>query len=95
MVEKIKSAGAAPALDASEQDAITQLVRALTKDADKRKVAYGTEAGQFQRAGVPSIVCGPGNIEQAHKPNEFVSLEQIAQCESFLHKLIRSNTVGA
>ncbi|MGC7402597.1 acetylornithine deacetylase [Pandoraea pneumonica] len=92
---EFKKIAAAPALDASEQDAITQLVRALTKDTDKRKVAYGTEAGQFQLAGVPSIVCGPGNIEQAHKPNEFVSLEQIAQCESFLQKLIRSNTVGA
>ena len=91
---EFKRIAAAPALDASEQDAITQLVRALTKDTDKRKVAYGTEAGQFQRAGVPSIVCGPGNIEQAHKPNEFVSLEQIAQCESFLRKLIHSNTVG-
>ncbi|GAB3629862.1 acetylornithine deacetylase [Pandoraea terrae] len=90
---EFRKIAAAPALDASEQDAITQLVRALTRDADKRKVAYGTEAGQFQQAGVPAIVCGPGDIEQAHKPNEFVSLEQIAQCESFLQKLIRSNSL--
>jgi acetylornithine deacetylase len=81
---------AAPAFDAAEQNAITQLVRALTDDQTRRKVAYGTEAGLFQAAGVPSIVCGPGDIEQAHKPNEYVALEQISACESFMRKLINS-----
>jgi acetylornithine deacetylase len=81
---------AAPAFDAAEQDAITQLVRALTGNQNQLKVAYGTEAGLFQAAGVPSIVCGPGDIEQAHKPNEFVALEQIEACESFTRKLIKS-----
>jgi len=85
---------AAPSFDASEQDAITQLVRALTADSDKRKVAYGTEAGLFQAAGVPSVVCGPGDIAQAHKPNEFVSLDQLSACESFTRKLIRSLSVA-
>jgi acetylornithine deacetylase len=80
----------APALDASEQAAITQLVRALSADQARRKVAYGTEAGQFQRAGIASVICGPGDIEQAHKPNEFVTTAQIAQCEAFLGKVIRS-----
>ncbi|WP_118181358.1 acetylornithine deacetylase [Paraburkholderia phosphatilytica] len=84
---------AAPGLDAEEQAAITQLVRALTVNQDKRKVAYGTEAGLFSLAGIPSIVCGPGNIEQAHKPNEYVSLEQLAACENFLHKFIHSMSV--
>jgi len=78
----------APTLDASEQAAITQLVRALTSDRAVRKVAYGTEAGLFQQLGIPSVVCGPGSITDAHKPNEFVPLEQIGQCESFLRKLI-------
>lgn len=81
---------AAPTLDASEHAAITQLVRALTQDRGVRKVAYGTEAGLFEQMGVPSVICGPGNIEQAHKANEFVTLAQIEQCESFLRKLIRS-----
>jgi acetylornithine deacetylase len=81
---------AAPAFDAAEQDAITQLVRALTGNQHQLKVAYGTEAGLFQAAGVPSIVCGPGDIEQAHKPNEFVALEQIEACEAFTRKLIKS-----
>lgn len=80
----------APALDVAEQTAINGLVRALRRDADTKKVAYATEAGLFQTAGIPSIVCGPGNIEQAHKPNEFVELEQLATCENFLHRLIVS-----
>lgn len=78
----------APGLDASEQAAITRFVRALTADQDKRKVAYGTEAGLFEHAGIPSVVCGPGNIEQAHKQNEYVDLAQLASCEQFLRKLI-------
>jgi acetylornithine deacetylase len=85
----------APGLDASEQAAITQLVRALTENQEKRKVAYGTEAGLFALAGVPSVVCGPGNIEQAHKANEYVSLEQLAACEAFLTKFIHSMSVDA
>ncbi|CAM2145676.1 acetylornithine deacetylase [Pararobbsia alpina] len=83
-----------PALEASEQDAITQLVRGLTANRETHKVAYGTEAGLFQRAGIPSVICGPGDIEQAHKPNEFVSLEQIVLCETFIQKLIRSMAVA-
>lgn len=70
-------------------------MRALTADQDKRKVAYGTEAGLFERAGIPSVVCGPGNIEQAHKPNEYVELSQLAACEQFLRKFIRSMSADA
>jgi acetylornithine deacetylase len=86
---------AAPGLDAAEQAAITQLVRTLTADQSQRKVAYGTEAGLFARAGIPSVVCGPGDIEQAHKANEFVSLAQLAACEGFLRKLIHGMSVEA
>jgi acetylornithine deacetylase len=82
----------APALDASEQAAITELVRALRRDTATRKVAYATESGLFQAAGIPSILVGPGNIEQAHKANEFVELEQLAQCQAFLQKLIESQS---
>jgi acetylornithine deacetylase len=70
-------------------------VRALTADQSRRKVAYGTEAGLFARAGIPSVVCGPGDIEQAHKPNEYVSLAQLAACEGFLRKLVRGLSVDA
>jgi acetylornithine deacetylase len=92
---EITKIAAAPGLDSSEQAAITQLVRALTADQDKRKVAYGTEAGLFSLAGIPSIVCGPGDIQQAHKANEFVALDQLVACERFLHKFIHSMSVGA
>ena len=84
---EIDKLAAAPGLDASEQAAITQLVRALTGDDSVRKVAYGTEAGLFQGIGIPTVVCGPGSIEQAHKPDEFVEVDQLAQCEKFLRQL--------
>ena len=80
----------APPLEASEQAAITALVRSLTADTTKRKVAYGTEAGLFQNIGIPTVVCGPGNIEQAHKPNELVEISQLDACERFLRKLGQS-----
>jgi acetylornithine deacetylase len=85
----------APGFDASEDAEITKLVRALTGDSEKRKVAYGTEAGQFQQAGIPSVVCGPGDIEQAHRANEFVSLQQLAECERFMSRVIQSMSVDA
>ncbi|WER44512.1 acetylornithine deacetylase [Cupriavidus sp. WKF15] len=90
----ISKIAAAPSLDVAEQAAITQLVRALTGDRETSKVAYGTEAGLFQRAGIPAVVCGPGDIQQAHKPDEFVSLDQLAACEAFLHKVVDSLRVA-
>lgn len=51
-------------------------------------VSYGTEGGIFQEAGVPTVVCGPGNILQAHRPDEFIEISQIDACEQFLRKLI-------
>lgn len=86
----ITEIAAAPSLDAAEQDAITKLVRALTGDRDINKVAYATEAGLFQQMGVPAVVCGPGDIQQAHKPDEFVALDQLEACEKFLRKVVGS-----
>lgn len=90
---EIRPLAIAPGLEATEQAAITQLVRALTTDHKRRKVAYGTEAGLFQKAGIPGIVCGPGDISQAHRANEYVELRQLEECDSFLRKLICSLTV--
>ncbi len=73
----------APFLEAQEEAAVTQLVRALTTNSSRQQVAYGTEAGQFQEAGIPSVICGPGYFEQAHRPNEFVEVSQIAFCRDF------------
>ncbi len=77
----------APSLESSEQENITKLVRELTKDSSITKVAYGTEGGQFQQAGYPTVICGPGHIEQAHKPDEFISIDQLESCEIFLRKI--------
>lgn len=52
------------------------------------KVTYGTEAGIYSNAGISTVVVGPGDIAQAHKPDEFISLEQLAACESFIGRLI-------
>lgn len=51
-------------------------------------VAYATEAGHFQRAGLPTIVCGPGSIDQAHQPDEFITLEQLQAGEAFMRRLL-------
>ncbi|HTK01054.1 MAG TPA: acetylornithine deacetylase [Bordetella sp.] len=86
----IEAGPAAPGLEASEQAAITQLVRALTRDTATRKVAYGTEAGLFQGIGIPTVVCGPGHIAQAHKPDEFVAVDQLDACAAFLRRVGQS-----
>ena len=82
----------APALEASEQAAISQLVQALAgaRAGEAAKVAYATEAGLFHQAGIPTVVCGPGHIEQAHKADEYVAIEQLQRCEAFLAKLGQS-----
>jgi acetylornithine deacetylase len=51
------------------------------------KVSFGTEAALFHQAGVPTIVCGPGHIAQAHQPNEWITVEQLAWCERFMRRL--------
>jgi len=52
-------------------------------------VSYCTEAGLFQEIGIPSIICGPGSIEQAHKPDEFIAISEIEKCQGFMKRLIR------
>jgi len=64
------------------------LCRALTGDNGKHAVPYGTEGGIFQDGGYSTCVCGPGNIEQAHQPNEFIEVSQLAAGEAFMDRLI-------
>lgn len=66
-----------PPLDADPGSAAETLLRALTGDNSMRAVGYTTEAGQFRAAGFPSVICGPGSIEQAHKPNEFLAVSEL------------------
>ena len=64
------------------------LARSITGDNTVNVVSYGTEGGQFQEAGYSAIICGPGNIEQAHQPNEFISLSQIKKGEAFIKEML-------
>ncbi|MGV6812570.1 MAG: acetylornithine deacetylase [Brevirhabdus sp.] len=77
-----------PGLQPEENGKAERLARALTGDNGTHVVSYGTEAGQFQERGFSSVVCGPGNIEQAHQPNEFIAIEQLDAGEAFMHRLI-------
>jgi acetylornithine deacetylase len=77
-------------LAASESDAIVQWAMRLSKNSRVGKVSYGTEAGLFQKMGVPSVICGPGDIAEAHRPNEYVALAQLAQCEKFIERILET-----
>lgn len=59
-----------------------------------RTDVFGTEAGLFQQAGIPTAVCGPGDIAQAHRPDEFLAVEQARRCEEFLGRLIEELETG-
>ena len=81
-------------LAAAESDAIVQWAMQLARNPTVGKVSYGTEAGLFQKMGVPTVICGPGDIAEAHRPNEFVALEQLAQCESFMDRILETGYAG-
>jgi len=66
------------------------LCRQLTGDNAGHVVSYGTEAGQFQDRGYSAAVCGPGDIAQAHQPNEFISVAQFEKGQEFIKKLIQN-----
>jgi len=83
-----------PGLDTGEAEEVTRLAQALSRNQSATKVAYATEGGLFQQAGIPAIICGPGSIAQAHKPDEYVTLEQVALCESFMERLLEQMCAG-
>lgn len=66
-----------------------ELARALTGDNGKTVVSYQTEAGHFQAAGLPTVICGPGSIDQAHQPDEFITAEQLGEGAAFVRRLVR------
>ena len=78
-----------PGLDISPEIELVKKIKKLLNNHKHKKVVYGSEGGLFKnRFNIPTIVCGPGSIDQAHKPNEFVSIEQIKKCSVFLDNLI-------
>lgn len=85
---EIVNLGTVPAFESSST-VFNNLIRSTTGDHDIHKVAYATEAGLFQKAGIPTVVCGPGSIEQAHRANEFVAIAQLELCQATLRSIVR------
>ena len=84
-----------PALETSAEESVVKLVQRLMDTDDFVKLPFGTEAGLFQsRLGVPGVVCGPGSMDQGHKPDEFISRTELARCDGFLKRLIDSISSG-
>lgn len=81
-----------PAFNAQTEDSLTRLCLSLSPLETSGKISFGTEAGLFQRLGMQAIVCGPGNIDQAHKPDEFIDVSQLQACELFLEQMIDKAT---
>lgn len=78
----------APCLAPQADNPAADLAKSLTGDNATATVSYAAEAGQFQEAGFSSVICGPGSIDQAHQPDEFIALDQVAQGTAFIRRLI-------
>ena len=83
-----------PSFLGSKDDPVTRLAQELSGEKGTTLVAFGTEAGLFKNAGISTVVCGPGSIQQAHQPDEYVSLELLARCEAFMQGLARTRMLG-
>lgn len=77
-----------PGFDTHDGSAITTLAHACTGHAGTGKVSFGTEASLFHNADIPTVICGPGHIAQAHQPDEWCHVDQIARCEDFMRRLV-------
>ena len=76
-----------PALPPAEGSALAGLLQRLTGQVPLRSVSFGTEAGLFHAAGIPAIICGPGSIDRAHRPDEYILPEELAACMAMLRGL--------
>jgi acetylornithine deacetylase len=78
-----------PGLGTPSDAAVVNFVKGLTGANGTMKVAFGTEGGLFDaRLGIPTVICGPGSMAQGHKPDEFVTVEQMARCEAMMAALL-------
>ena len=78
-----------PPLDTPADSAVVALAAALTGQQDRIKVGFGSEGGLFsERLGIPTVVCGPGSIDQAHKPDEFIDRDQVHRCDAMMDALL-------
>lgn len=76
-----------PGLSLNPDHELTAIVKQLTGSNSTGKVSYGTEGGYYQGADIPTIVCGPGHIAQAHQPDEWIAQEQLDACDVFIRRL--------
>ena len=84
-----------PGLGTSPDADIVSFAKGLVGGNGTIKVPYGTEGGMFaQRLGVPTVICGPGNMAQGHTPDEFIEVEQLALCEAMLDRLLERMVAG-
>ena len=79
-----KIIGEVTGFDRVKKSEACELVSSLTGDNSREVVSFGTEAGLFQEIGISTVVCGPGSIEQAHKIDEFIELNEMKKCLKFL-----------
>ncbi|MDH0729874.1 acetylornithine deacetylase [Pseudomonas sichuanensis] len=84
---RLKPLSAYPGLATPADSEAARLVALLSGSDDFGTVAFGTEGGLFDQAGIPTVVCGPGSMDQGHKPDEFVSVEQLRGCDAMLGRL--------
>ena len=81
-----------PALDTKENTDIVAILKDINPDHNLGTVAYAAEAGQFSEAGIESIICGPGSIDQAHRADEFVAKDELKKCVEMLERLVSINS---
>ncbi|MET3230625.1 UNVERIFIED_ORG: acetylornithine deacetylase [Burkholderia sp. 1263] len=84
---RFQSLSAYPALATSPDSEAARLLALLSGSEEFGTVAFGTEGGLFEQAGIPTVVCGPGSMDQGHKPDEFVTVEQLRACDAMLARL--------
>ncbi len=77
-----------PGMSLAADHDLTAVVKQLTGSNSTGKVSYGTEGGFYQEAGIPTIICGPGHIAQAHQPDEFVAQSELDACDAFIRRLV-------
>ena len=85
---EIKLMANVPGFAASEEEPIVQFVKQVSGQNASEVVAYGAESGHFQEAGFSVVMCGPGSIDQAHQPNEYIEMSQVEAGTDFLRKVI-------
>lgn len=87
-IENVENHPPVPHLDTQIDDEVVELIKRLSGNSEWTTVSYAAEAGQFANEGFQSAICGPGSIAQAHRANEFISKDQLAQGEEMMYRLI-------